>query len=345
MSGAAPQFPQEGTRAGVPNPPEGFDWDDVSYVIGGYTKKARFIDQDGYILITGLLGIPTQWNLAFPPNGTQAGFVNYESERMTQKPYDYSCFVCHTTGPLPLDEDFPVFQEDRPGFAGTWEEPGVRCEACHGPGSRHAANPPARDLYVDTGSTTCAECHNRPFNADGTVIQASGGYIQHHEQYPELVASGGHADFNCTTCHEPHVSVLYDRANALKQECTDCHDNADMAGHEGATFVRGDYTEEVSCDSCHMPYATRSGSTATAAVVGDSGRMGDTKTHIFRINPANVNYTGMFSEDLSQVVHDAEGRSAVTLDFVCLRCHNGIGNAFALTVQGASGIAPGLHGD
>ncbi|GJM24131.1 MAG: hypothetical protein DHS20C16_05460 [Phycisphaerae bacterium] len=345
IEGGPPTFPEEGTRAGIPDPPDGFTWDDISYVIGGYYKKGRFIDTNGFILITGLLDIPTQWNLDFPPNGNVAGFVDYEGSRETPKPYGHSCFQCHTTGPLPLDEDFPEFQDGLPGLEGTWEEPGIQCESCHGPGSNHVADVSARDLYVDPGSTTCAECHNRPFNAQDKVILASNGYIKHHEQYPELLASGGHSAFNCGDCHDPHISTAYDRENAIKQACTDCHANVNMASHEGVTFIRGEYQEVMSCESCHMPYATRSGSNATEAVSGPDGRIGDTKTHIFRINTAAEDFASFFNEDGSEVVRDDQGQAAVTLDFVCLRCHNGIGNAFSLTVGGASGVASDMHSE
>lgn len=343
VEGGPPEFPEEGVRAGVPNPPDGIDWSQVSYVIGGYTKKARFIDLDGFIYITGTNGLATQWNLDFPANGTQAGFVDYETDRTTPKPYDYSCFVCHTTGPMPPDEDNPSFQENRPGFAGTWQEAGIQCEACHGPGSNHVPNTAARDAFVDTSARFCGECHNRPFNSDGSVIQAAGGFIKHHEQYPELLASGAHAAFDCVTCHDPHVSVVYDRENALRQTCQDCHPSQSMAFHNGATFVRGDYTEQLSCESCHMPFVTRSASNASEDVVGELGRMGDTRTHIFRIDPSQSDFTTMFNQDMSEVAKDGNGQAAVTLDFVCLRCHNGIGNAFELTLRSASAIAADLH--
>lgn len=343
VQGVPPEFPPEGDRAGVPNPPDGIDWSQVSYVIGGYTKKARFIDLDGFIYITGTNGLATQWNLDFPPNGTVPGFVNYETGRTTPKPYDFSCFVCHTTGPQPPDEDNPQFQDNRPGFAGTWQEAGIQCEACHGPGSNHVPNTAARDAFVDTSARFCGECHNRPFDSDGSVILASNGYIKHHEQYPELLASGGHAGFDCITCHDPHVSAVYDPQNAIRQGCTDCHPNQTMALHSGKTFVRGDYSEVLSCESCHMPYATRSGSNATAATVGDFGRMGDTRTHIFRIDTSESDYTTMFNDDMTEVVKDSNGQAAVTVDFVCLRCHNGIGNVFELTLESASTIASGIH--
>jgi hypothetical protein len=48
VDGQPPDYP----FTEVPEPPEGYTWDDVTYVIGGYNWKARFIDQNGYI-ITG----------------------------------------------------------------------------------------------------------------------------------------------------------------------------------------------------------------------------------------------------------------------------------------------------
>lgn len=347
VQGEPPSFPEEGMLAGVPTPPEGFDWSDIAYVIGGYTKKARFIDNNGYILVTGVAGVPTQWNLAHPANGTTPGFVAYEPDAEAEKPYAYSCFYCHTTGARPQDEDFPEYQENRPGFIGTWLEPGVQCEECHGPGGNHFTTV-AGEVVIDTsaiytsatGEDTCGKCHTRGDNPG--VIIAKGGYIQHHEQYPELLASGGHASFGCATCHDPHVSVTYDRSNAIRNACTDCHADQNMGKHEGKVFTRGDYTEVLSCESCHMPFVGKSASSATAEVVGEFGRMGDTRTHIFRIDSTSVTYTDMFTEDLAQVRTDAEGRAAVTLDFVCLRCHNGIG-AFDIEPRFLTDIAANMH--
>jgi hypothetical protein len=347
IEGAAPTYPAEGTRAGVPNPPAGFAYTNVAYVIGGYIRKARFVNASGFILTNDADGVDTQWNLTFPPTGTQAGFVPYESSGnfspANPKPYDFSCFTCHTTGAQDQDAADPRFQDNRPGMAGTFEEPGVQCEACHGPGSKHPPDRFERDLYVGTGASDCGQCHTR--GDDPTVILASGGFIKHHEQWPELLASGGHASFRCIDCHDPHTSTNYDRDNAFVKECTDCHPDQTMALHAGLTFVRGDYSEVLDCESCHMPFASKSASiaTATPAVVGPSGRMADMRTHIFRINPADEDFNSMFTPDGTRVSKDDTGRAAVTLDFVCLRCHNAVGNAFGLPLVAASVVAPGIH--
>ncbi|MFQ6115412.1 MAG: multiheme c-type cytochrome, partial [bacterium] len=124
VSGAPPQYPAN-TSPGVPNPPPGTNWDDFSYVIGGYGWKARFVKKDGKIFTAG---DQAQYNLE-----TQ-GWVAYHKDQ--DKPYNYGCFQCHTTGPDPNGS-----WNNQTADLGTFNEPGVRCEACHGPGSDHVGNP------------------------------------------------------------------------------------------------------------------------------------------------------------------------------------------------------------
>ncbi len=341
-SGSSPPvYPAAGTRAGVPNPPTGRRWSDISYVIGGYLQGAFFIDADGYLMTDGTAGVNTAWALTLPANGTAAGFASFRPEQVAPLPLSYDCFRCHVTGARPLSASNPRPQDGRPGIGGTWAEPGVQCEACHGPASRHPNNAAARDLYVDLAGTTCQECHT--LGGDPDVIVADGGYVSGMTQAAELRASGGHAGFQCGFCHDPHHSVTYDRARALRNQCTDCHPDVNMALHAGKVFRRGGYTEALTCESCHMSYAARNVSAATAAVVGALGRMGDVRSHIFRIDATAADYTQMFAAGGAQVRKDAAGRAAQTLDFVCLRCHNGVGSAFPLDLAGAASVAAGVH--
>ena len=260
------------------------------------------------------------------------------------------CVQCHTTGydnVVNFDGSIATPGVDNGGYD-DYANPTLRnvtCEACHGPGSKHVPNPPARNAFVDTSAKFCGECHSQPFDSDGSVIEAADGFIKPYAQYPELLASGAHAALSCLTCHDPHKSVTYDRENALRKTCQDCHPTQDMARHQGLTFVRGDYVEQLSCESCHMSFAARSGSQGAVDTVGSVARVGDTRTHIFRINPSNTDFTAMFNEDMTEVARDANGRAAVTLDFVCLRCHNGVGNAFELTVTSASAVTATMHPD
>jgi len=61
VDGQAPTYP----FTELPSPPEGYTWDDIAYVIGGYNWKARFIDREGFI-ITGDEGATTQYNFYNP---------------------------------------------------------------------------------------------------------------------------------------------------------------------------------------------------------------------------------------------------------------------------------------
>ena len=153
-SGNPPEFPYRK----LSSPPEGYNWEDISYVIGGYWWKARFMDKEGYIVTdepgkTGNAEYLNQWNYANQPLGKDAGWVTYQSG--TEKlPFD--CGACHSTGYSPNGN-----QDDLPGIVGTWAQPGTRCEACHGPGGLHATNPQGFVMKIDRDSSACDKCHLR----------------------------------------------------------------------------------------------------------------------------------------------------------------------------------------
>ncbi len=326
--GTPPVFPPQATRARVPDPPPGFEWGDISYVLGGYLRKANFLDSQGFLLTDGVTGVNTQWVLQFQPAQTQPRFDSFLPQQTQPLPYSSDCFRCHTTVPSPEGSTAGL-----PGVQGSWLQPGVQCEACHGPGSRHIANPP-RDIYLNPASAACGQCHSR----DSGTILAANGFILHEQQYSELLASP-HAQMRCGTCHNVHVSPNYDPGNALINDCQNCHADHNMALHAGKTYVQGDYTEPLTCHSCHMSFATRS---ASSALFGN-GRTGDMRTHIFRINAQPVDFTTLFTDDGTQVRVGPDGQAAVTLDFICLRCHHGQGNVFKLNLTSASDVADNIH--
>lgn len=276
----------------VPAPPEGYTWDDVTYVIGGYNWKARFIDKDGYIITGADDTATTQYNFANPVVGNEAGWVGYHAGEK-EKPYD--CGTCHTTGYKPEGN-----QDDLPGLVGTWTEPGIRCEECHGPGSLHADNPYGVAMNVDRHPAQCGECHSR-----GAVeeVNASGGFIRHHEQYEELFQSK-HVTVDCVQCHDPHAGVIQLRRageQTVRTTCENCH-------FESAKYQNNDshVALEVACIDCHMPRITKS-------AVGDADKLtGDIRTHLMAID---VDQVGQFNEDGSASL------SQVSLDFACRHCH------------------------
>lgn len=316
VNNAPPTYPQN-TSPGVPNPPPGTAWGDYSWVIGGYGWKARFVKPDGRVFTATQ---EAQYNLE------TMGWVPYEFG--IDKKYNYSCFKCHTTGPDPSGS----WNGNPADSLGTFSEPGIRCEGCHGPGSDHAGNPTIDPPITgeDLTLNRCGDCHQR--GGTTNAIPSSGGYIQHHEQINEMKASkhldGNSGELTCASCHDSHVPLRYPDATpeeGIKVTCQTCH--------PGKEILLNGQPKNIDCVDCHMPPATK---TAVGLVVGN-GRRGDVKTHIMGINTDAVDYTEMFTADLKFVKLDGDGLASVTLDFVCLRCHT------TEDLNWASGYAMNIH--
>ncbi len=306
--------------------PEGYTWDDISYVIGGYNWKYRLIDQEGYIITgppgtrgdeaaaEGFLG---QYNFANPIVGNEAGWVAYHPGEEKA----YTCGTCHTTGYSSWPPD--ARQDDLPGLVGTWSEGGIQCERCHGPGSLHAANPHGVALKVDRSSDLCGECHERGAQES---VNASGGFIKHHEQYEELFQSK-HITIDCVVCHDPHAGVIALRnaeegTPTTRTQCENCH--FQQAKYQDSPV----HMELVACIDCHMPRATKS-------AVGDAEKFtGDIRTHLMAIDATQI---GQFTEDGSEAL------SQIGLNFACRSCHVEGGMASVKTDEELIDKAWGYH--
>jgi hypothetical protein len=61
------------------------------------------------------------------------------------------------------------------------------------------------------------------------------------------------------------------------------------------------------------------------------------------INTTPVDFGSVIASDGRELQVDAQGKAAMTVDVVCLRCHNGGGSAFELSLSAAAAIADGIH--
>ena len=291
-------------------PPPGYDWSDFTYIIGGFGWKARYIKSDGYILT----GDEVQYNLE------TGEYVAYDPGET--KPY--TCGECHTTGYEEVGS-----QDSLEGIEGTWALPGVQCEECHGPGSLHAEDPYEYEMKIpDNTWEACGRCHRR---SNPNVIDAKGGFIKHHEQYEELIASKM-ISLGCTTCHDPHASAHYNPEEAIKVECEVCHFE-EAEAYKKSEIGREMYAAGVDCIDCHMPYAVKS-------AIKWEDYMGDVRSHLFAINPDST--ATMFTED------GKEAKGYLTVEFACLYCHDGHSShgeppADPLTKAEASEYAEQVH--
>ncbi len=278
MDGSDPD-PGPGTDNSLGTP---VTWDDVSYVIGGYYWKARFVDQAGAIVT----GSNVQYNFATD------GMVAYHNNEV-DKPYN--CGNCHTTGWRRYDAALNDARQDGlANMAGTFHEGGIQCESCHSAGAAHArfSGPIVRDAAprslgiltaADAGygeAVACGECHTRDGERDypsyqskfdvallgpdgmpgggddivdtrpnemGGRIAASGGLIKHHEQYDEAI--GIDPDTLLSTRSPGFI--------ATHGDCNTCHNphgssvNVDNPLYTG---VAGVDKSNDGCTGCHPDY-------------------------------------------------------------------------------------------
>lgn len=160
------------------------------------------------------------------------------------------CFSCHTSravvnNKLELDRVLP----------------GVDCEACHGPGTKHVAAMKTGDLqnrYIFNPATLdaetlsqefCGDCHR---GADVVSLMPNFGGLSNIRFQPyRLFNSRGHSGddphFACTACHDPHASLQRDDAS-YDSHCKACHDPRKVRRSAKLCPVA-----KERCVSCHMP--------------------------------------------------------------------------------------------
>lgn len=291
--GKSPTFP----FTQINSLPQGYTLKDISYIIGGYFWKAIFVNSQGYIVTDapGSSDDPTymnQFNFGNSMLGISSGWVSYHPG---EADLSFTCGSCHTTG-----YNIGGNQDNLPGLVGTWAQPGIRCERCHGPGSLHANNPKGVRMLVERGSGLCRECHAYVTPAS---LEVKNGFIQHSDQYGDLSQSK-HQILNCLTCHDPHSGVVQlqlDGQQTTRLLCQDCHFKEAQFQNNPAHLARN-----IACTECHMPYLIQSGSANL------KGFTGDMHTHVVAINPRIMS---QFNEDGTL----ASGQ--ISLDYACRHCH------------------------
>ncbi len=314
VDGQAPELP----FSNISNPPEGYSWADIAYLIGGYNWKARFVDQSGYIVTDkpGATEADANYlNELLLPNAklrTSASWASYKSGT-SQLPFD--CAACHTTGYRTTGH-----QNDQAGVKGTWAENGVQCEVCHGPGSNHAKNPYGSGLKIERDSQACTKCHERGADA---ALDVHDGFIQHDDPGGDLYQSK-HQILDCVACHDPHTGVVQLRKASeptVKTDCTSCHFQEAKYAAVDRHAVFG-----LACQSCHMPRMIE-------VAVGNANLLtADLRTHVVAIDATQI---GQFNADGSI-------KPQIALDFACRSCHTP-GSSVALDDAQMVDLATGYH--
>lgn len=301
VDGQEPALPSAARRS----PPEGLAWSDIAYVVGGYNWKALFVKNDGYLVT----GEAAQFNL--DNNQLEAGneYVAYHPGEEVA----FDCAACHATG-----YDSQTATVDMPGVVGSFNQPGVQCEACHGPGSLHVNNPRAFALKVSRDAQECRACHT-----SGAMVVAD-GFIQHTTHEYDDLFPGKHQLIDCVDCHDPHVAVVSPREDHvpfLNATCESCH-------FRQAQIEKVHIRIRVTCAQCHMPQLIQN------AIGRPDSFMADMKTHQVAINAAQID----------QFTADGTILPQIGLDYACRQCHNSeLGIGPTLSDSTLLNVAQGYH--
>ncbi len=200
--------------------------------------------------------------------------------------YQIKCGGCHFTG-LKINYD-----KDKDSFSSAWTEPGIGCEACHGPGSNHVK---AAGVYFDYEKETivnparlpwrlramvCGQCHNWGASTAGVSPSKKDfprryaypyNYLpgkalhlyyeaerdetkKHHQQYNEWTESQhAKAGVMCTNCHDVHPKGAKQDIGSIAQTRL-TQDTLCMSCHQ-TLQRRGVHRIHTfgSCIACHMP--------------------------------------------------------------------------------------------
>ncbi len=249
----------------------------VSYSVsdGGHTLQAQLLwafgvgrvgqtylyQRSGQFFEARASYFPGLQGLGFTPGRDLGGTVRLDEamERPVGMPEVVRCFSCHATEAM---------------IGSTFNEanlvPGVHCEACHGPGVRHAAamqrllagktssektyifNPAT--LAPDDSIDFCGACHATWWDAklSGTHGPASTRAPAYRLESSQCWIRTHDARLTCITCHDPHVP-LQTNPQAYDVQCLRCHA---ITAAAKPTTQRPGHACPVStsrCTTCHMP--------------------------------------------------------------------------------------------
>lgn len=197
----------------------------------------------------------TPGHLPAAPRDMEGAFGQRQSTETAQR-----CFGCHTTASSVKGQ-----------FDQAHATPGITCEACHGPGARHANA--MRQNQIEEGQAAildpalfdpvklvdyCGACHRTAMD-----VAAAKDYIpinvrfQPYRLEKSRCWSRPDRRIACTACHNPHEQVVRD-ATFYDAKCLACHASKTPAPSPVAQAGPSQKSPPCpvaanNCASCHMP--------------------------------------------------------------------------------------------
>jgi hypothetical protein len=239
----------------------------LEYFVGsGAAARSYLLNVDGFLYEAPVAyySKPASWNSA-------PGYAEFDYPYLT-RPILPGCLECHAS----VIQKIPGTQNayDSPPF----QEGGVACERCHGPGSDHISTGkpmvnPAKLAGAERDSI-CAQCHlsgeirvPKPGKDEGSfrpgellgdslaVFVRAGApsalrvtsHVENLAQSACKRASG--EKLWCGTCHDPHsVPSANEKATYFRNKCLSCHQTSNCRAARSERRANGD-----NCTACHMP--------------------------------------------------------------------------------------------
>jgi len=223
-----------------------FNKEDVDYTIGNQWKQQylKKIEDDYFVL-------PAQYNIS------SGEWEAYHAEDWQKRSWFKECAGCHATGVDPITK--------------TFKEPGIGCEACHGPGSNHIKAIPGFEiativnpvrLTTSAEAQICGSCHTKGRDKSGEYAYPVGymtsrGVLNlrlffdtfNQKDNPDMFWPSG----DSKEYHQQYLDWQKSEHAKMGVSCTGCH-----VIHSGKTPSQIRLVGDNLCKSCHSTLAYRS---------------------------------------------------------------------------------------
>ena len=233
------------------DPARPFEKEDVAYTIGSRWEQMYVTLRGGeeYLL-------PAKWLIA------QKKWSPLDETHRRNEPISKNCHGCHTTAWNPQQK--------------TFAEMNIGCEACHGPGADHAAQPRKAKVLKSQNPEICGQCHTRGKSKDGLdyVVKFDPAKDRLSDMmsftaparentrswWSNRIERDRHQEFlgHMQSGHARSLERLRERArqhpSEVTAECFTCHSSEYHMAKDRGRVDTAALRHGVTCIQCHDPH-------------------------------------------------------------------------------------------